>query len=67
MNTSIFVLMMIIGGSTPQSGLATISQEFTSFENCEKARIEMEKSYPKDTGSTFNQNVLVRVSKCLPK
>lgn len=67
MNTAIFVLMMIIGGSTSQSGVATISQEFTSFENCEKARIEMEKSYPRATGSAFNHDVMVRVSKCLPK
>lgn len=44
MNTTIFVLIMIFGGSTSKSGFAVITQEFNSFETCEKARIHLEKS-----------------------
>lgn len=34
----IFVLIMIFGGSTGQSGLATLTQEFSSQATCEAAR-----------------------------
>jgi hypothetical protein len=44
MSTTIFVLIMIFGGSPPQSGFAVITQEFNSFETCEQARKHLEKS-----------------------
>lgn len=37
----IFVLIMVMGGQTSQSGVTTITQEFNSFENCEKARLSI--------------------------
>lgn len=67
MTQAIFVLLMVIGGAHSQSGVTSIAQEFSSFENCEKARIEMEKAYPKPTGGRFEHEVLVRASKCMPK
>jgi hypothetical protein len=36
MNT-IFVLIMIIGGVTSQSGVTTVQQEFTTLEKCQAA------------------------------
>jgi hypothetical protein len=37
MNT-VYVLIMIFGGSTSQSGYATVQQEFSTPERCEAAR-----------------------------
>lgn len=36
--STIYVLIMIWGGSTSQSGLAIVQQEFDTYERCEIAR-----------------------------
>lgn len=36
-----YVLIMIIGGYSDQSGFSTIQQEFTTREKCEVARTEI--------------------------
>lgn len=39
-----FVLIMVFGGATSQSGIATVTQEFSSFEACENARLYIAQS-----------------------
>lgn len=44
MNSTVFVLLMIWGGNTNQSGIAIVQQEFISMESCEAARKVLEKA-----------------------
>lgn len=39
MNTITFVLIMVVGGNTSQSGLTTIKAEFATAQACEAARM----------------------------
>jgi hypothetical protein len=49
----IYVLIMIFGGASSQSGYATIQQEFNTMERCESARKFLAQRHEKDTGNTF--------------
>ena len=62
MNT-VYVLLMIFGGSTSQSGYATVQQEFTSQERCETARKELASKHATDSGRNFT----LRVQGCFLK
>lgn len=52
MNT-VFVLIMIFGGSTSQSGYATVQQEFTTLERCEAARKTLTALHATDRAGNF--------------
>jgi len=39
---AVFILLMVLGGNTSQSGLAVVKTEFSSFEKCEIARRHLE-------------------------
>lgn len=62
-----FILIMILGGYSSQSGYAVIQQEFNSRTTCEQARTvivaERQKSV---TGVTFDTFPL-RLSMCISK
>ena len=38
---TVFVLIMLWGGNTNQSGIGVVQQEFNSWEACEYARIHL--------------------------
>lgn len=63
MNSTVFVLIMIFGGSTSQSGYATVQQEFTSFERCEAAR----KALAARHGTDLAGNFTLRAQGCFQK
>ena len=41
MNTGIFVLILLFGGTTSQSGISSVTQEFNSSSSCEAAKNAM--------------------------
>jgi hypothetical protein len=50
MKEVVFVLMMLWGGESSQSGLAVVQQEFSSFESCEAARKVLEQAHGRGYG-----------------
>lgn len=42
---TLYILIMLWGGTTTQSGIAVVQQEFYSFEACETARKTLEKAH----------------------
>ncbi len=44
MNT-VFILLMLWGGYSSQSGIAVVQQEFSSLETCEAARRTLERAH----------------------
>lgn len=42
---SMYILILIFGGFSSQSGYAVIQQEFYSLERCEAARVEIAKAH----------------------
>lgn len=58
MNTTIFVLLMIL--STYKGGVNVVQQEFNSLENCEAARIVLQKAHNGDS-------LVVRAQGCFKK
>lgn len=53
MNTTIFVLLMLWGGETYQSGIGVVQQEFNSKESCDAARLVLEKAHVRGSGMTL--------------
>ena len=60
MNT-IFILIMVLGGTTTQSGLTTINVEFSTQKACENARLAIEKTH------SFDKNVPIKIQGCFSK
>ena len=52
--TKIFILIMIIGGFSPQSGFSTFSTEFNSWDTCELARKHIEQELLSRPGYLVN-------------
>lgn len=61
----IWVLIMVFSGGTSQSGVATLNQEFTSFEKCEFARLHIEKSV--ENQSMYSMSTKTRSTGCFEK
>lgn len=61
MKETIFVLIMVFGGASTQSGLSTITAEFSSFANCEAARKKIEKDWDRRRVGNPDQRVLLQV------
>lgn len=62
MNNTIFVLIMIFGGSTTQSGMSALSQEFNSSEACMAAEQTLRRAAVQQS-----DNVRLRISGCFKK
>ena len=65
MNTTVFVLLMLFGGTTTQSGMMVVQQEFNSFESCEAARIHIVSSVFNDYSSSYSMRL--RAQGCFKK
>lgn len=68
MNT-VYVLIMLFGGSTSQSGMMNIQQEFNSYENCEIARKHILKVHPIDSNGDYKKyhSIYVQSQGCFKK
>ena len=45
MISTVYVLIMIFGANTSQSGIAVVQQEFTTYELCRDARLVIAKAH----------------------
>lgn len=61
MLNGIFILIMVVGGTSSQSGLTAISAEFNNQDACNRARTALEKMHSTD------KNVPVRMQGCFAK
>lgn len=65
MESTVFVLIMIFGGASAQSGYATLQQEFTTKARCEAARAEIAER--RSTKDGDNGSFYLRVQGCFAK
>jgi hypothetical protein len=61
-----YVLIMLFGGWTSQSGMTTLTQEFHNFETCEIARKHIEMSVKETSPQQWNYMPL-RSTGCFKK
>jgi hypothetical protein len=59
----IFILIMVLGGYSSQSGVATVQAEFSSREKCEAARLHIVKNLT----SKEHQRVVIQSQGCFEK
>lgn len=56
MATAAFVLLMLWGGNSSQSGIAVVQQEFSTYENCETARAALAKAHDRTGGLSLRSH-----------